>query len=169
MKDTWVISDTHFNHEAILRFNDYSGKPCRQFPNVEVMNSTMIDNWNSVVKPNDIVYHLGDVLFGHNKVEWMQENFVKLNGTKHLILGNHDNPKFLAPFFKSISLWKELPGLVLSHTPLHITTLQETHRWKDNLTNVHGHIHSNPSPEGPYKCVSVEQINYTPINVKEII
>ena len=36
------------------------------------------------------------------------------------------------------------------------------------ITNVHGHIHSNPSPEGPYKCVCVEQINYTPINIEEL-
>jgi calcineurin-like phosphoesterase family protein len=33
---------------------------------------------------------------------------------------------------------------------------------------VHGHVHSNPSPEGPYTCVSVEQINYTPIHIEEV-
>lgn len=36
------------------------------------------------------------------------------------------------------------------------------------VINVHGHIHSNPSPEGPYKCVCVEQINYTPVNIEEL-
>ena len=59
--------------------------------------------------------------------------------------------------------------MVLSHTPLHAQTLAESKRWGDPVLNVHGHIHTNPSPEGPYKCVSVEQINYTPINIEELV
>jgi len=169
MKDIWFISDTHFRHEAILGFKDYAGKTVRPFSSVDEMDEAMFTNWNSVVKPNDVVYHLGDVLFGSDKVIWLENNFDKLNGTKHLILGNHDNPKFLAPFFKSIALWKEFDGIVASHTPLHQSTLDERHRFSDNILNVHGHIHSNPSPEGPYKCVSVEQINYTPINIEELV
>jgi calcineurin-like phosphoesterase family protein len=170
MANTWVISDTHFRHEAILTFKDYAGKPPRDgFESVDHMDQVMMDNWNDTVKPEDTIYHLGDVLFGHNKVEWMEENFTKLNGTKHLILGNHDNPKFLSPFFKSISLWKDMDGLILSHAPLHPSTLAESHRFGTNpVLNVHGHIHSNPSPEGPYKCVSVEQTDYKPVNLDEL-
>ena len=48
--------------------------------------------------------------------------------------------------------------------------LPESHRFGDgSLLNVHGHIHSNPSPEGPYKCVCVEQINYTPVNIEDLL
>ena len=110
MPKTFVISDTHFNHDLILTFKDYIGKPVREFDSVEQMNECMMDNWVSVVKPEDTIIHLGDVLFGENKVDWLEANFAKLPGKKHLILGNHDNPKFLAPFFKSIKLWSELPG-----------------------------------------------------------
>lgn len=170
MKDIWVISDTHFRHEAILTFKDYAGKPPRSgFDSADHMDEVMFDNWNSVVKPKDTVYHLGDVLFGHNKDKWLSDNFNKLNGVKHLVLGNHDNPKFLAPYFRSIALWAELPGLVMSHVPLHQQTMQERHRWGEgDLLNVHGHIHSNPAPDGPYKCVCVEQINYTPVHLDEL-
>ena len=35
--------------------------------------------------------------------------------------------------------------------------------------NVHGHIHTNPSPDGPYKCVCVEQIDYTPLDIDTLI
>jgi calcineurin-like phosphoesterase family protein len=173
MADTWVISDTHFRHEAILTFKDYAGKPPRDgFDNVDHMDEHMMDMWNQTVKPEDTIYHLGDVLFGTNKEFWLAENFVKLHGKKHLILGNHDNPKFLSHYFKSISLWKDLSsdGLILSHAPLHPSTLAESHRFgTEKVLNVHGHIHSNPSPEGPYKCVSVEQINYTPVNLDELL
>jgi calcineurin-like phosphoesterase family protein len=173
MADSWVISDTHFRHAAILTFKDYAGKPPRSgFTDVDHMDEVMIDNWNSVVKPNDTVYHLGDVLFGMDKDVWLAENMPKLNGRKELVLGNHDNPKFLAPYFRSINLWVDFSeiGLVMTHTPLHPQTLNESHRFGDKgILNVHGHIHSNPSPEGPYRCVSVEQINYTPINMEELI
>jgi len=170
MKDIWLISDTHFNHSDILTFSDKIGKPVRDFSSVDTMNQCMMDNWAKVVKPNDTVYHLGDVLFGHNKVDWLQANFDKLPGKKHLVLGNHDNPKFLLPFFKSIQLWVEIGQLVLTHAPLHSQTLEERHRWGEGaVLNVHGHTHTNPSPQGPYKCVSVEQINYTPIHIEEVI
>ena len=171
MKNTWVISDTHFNHAAILTFKDYAGKPPREFDNVDQMNEAMFDNWNDVIKSTDTVYHLGYVLFGPDKVEWLENNFAKLPGKKHLIMGNHDNPKFLAPFFKSMMLWKDMSdkGLLLSHTPQHASTLAETHRFgEDPILNVHGHIHSNPSPEGPYKCVCVEQTNFAPVNLEDL-
>ena len=170
-KDVWVISDTHFNHAPILKFKDYAGLPPRgEFDNVDQMNQCMLDNWASVVKPNDTVIHCGDVLFGENKVEWLEANFAKLPGKKRLVLGNHDNVKFLAPFFKDIQLWIQMDKFILTHAPLHPTTLAESHRFDaEGMLNVHGHIHSNPSPEGPYKCVCVEQINYTPVNLEELI
>ena len=168
MADTFVISDTHFNHAGILEFKDYIGKPIRGFDNVDQMNECMLDNWNDTVKPGDTVIHCGDVLFGMNKVEWMEANFAKLPGKKRLVVGNHDNLKMLAPFFKDMQLWIDLPGVIFTHTPLHSSTLDEKHRFTETKINVHGHIHTNPSPEGPYKCVCVEQINYTPINIKDL-
>ena len=104
MTKTFVISDTHFNHAPILEFKDYIGKPVRDFDSVDQMNEAMMDNWVSVVGPNDTVIHCGDVLFGMDKVEWMTANFNKLPGKKRLVVGNHDNVKMLAPFFKDIQL-----------------------------------------------------------------
>lgn len=169
MKDIWLISDTHFNHSKILEFNGYDGKPVRNFASVAEMNQCMLDNWNDVVKPNDSVIHCGDVLFGPDKVDWLNANFAKLPGKKRLVLGNHDNVKFLAPFFKDIQLWIQKDNIIFTHTPLHPSTLAEAHRFGDSdVLNVHGHIHSNPSPEGPYKCVCVEQINFAPVNIEDL-
>ena len=169
-KDIWLISDTHFNHSKILEFTQ-GGRSIRPFSNVDEMNQVMLDNWASTVKPEDTIIHLGDVLFGLDKVDWLEKNFAKLPGKKRLVLGNHDNVKHLAPFFKDIQLWIELPGIICTHTPLHASTLEERHRWGDKGPgiNAHGHIHSNPSPAGPYKCVCVEQINFTPIHIDEVL
>ena len=174
-RDIWVISDTHFDHANILTFSDREGRPTRgdRFTDVEDMNEQMIANWNSVVKPGDKVYHLGDVLFGTRKQEWMDKNFPRLNGQKRLIVGNHDNIKFMAAggWWGKIDLWRMFPefGLLLTHVPVHNSTLGESHRFGDGpMTNVHGHIHQNPSPTPNHRCVSVEQINYTPINIEEL-
>lgn len=56
---------------------------------MDEMNETMIDIWNKKVKPNDIVYHLGDVGFGD--VNWINNIFDRLNGKEfRLLVGNHD-------------------------------------------------------------------------------
>ena len=59
-KHIFFTSDTHFDHKNILRFCN------RPWETVEEMNQGLIDNWNSVVGPDDIVFHLGDVSFGGN-------------------------------------------------------------------------------------------------------
>lgn len=177
MSDTWIISDTHFNHEKLLYFRSQSGKLIREFDTVEQMNEHMIECWNSVVKPDDTVWHLGDVVFGDDRMLWMDNHWHKLNGVKKLIVGNHDRLPDLCLYFEETRLWLIDTDLriLLSHVPVH-QTCAHMFGSKDNgilknplpLLNVHGHIHENPSPPGPYQCVSVEHINYTPINVDQL-
>lgn len=178
-RDIWVISDTHFRHSNILKFKDSAtGELVRPgFSDVDEMDEHMIERWNSVVKQGDIVYHLGDVVMGDK--EWFKQNWPRLNGSKRLIVGNHDDIKFLASggFFKKVQMWRMFPefGLMLSHVPLHPSNLLRLRDkggiWPDeceNLLNVHGHIHQNKSPDGPYENVSVEAINYTPVNIEDL-
>lgn len=166
-RNIWVTSDTHFNHENILNFKDSKGNPVRPFGSVKEMNEVMVENWNSVVKPGDKVYHLGDVFFGLK--DEFKKLWPKLNGSKRLIVGNHDDIKFLSSggFFQKASMWRVFSefGLLLTHTPQHQSALTGK---RNGLLNVHGHIHQNPSPDGPYKCVCVEQTNYTPVNLEEL-
>ena len=87
-QNLFFTSDTHFSHTNII-------KHCfRPFKTEQDMDERLIHNWNSVVKPNDIVFHLGDFLFynGGNRVTTeVTEAYLKvLNGHKHLIMGNHD-------------------------------------------------------------------------------
>ena len=79
----FFTSDTHFNHEAILRFCD------RPFTSIQEHDKVLIDNWNSVVGPEDTVFHLGDFCFG-GFPKW-KEIREQLNGHIILIVGNHDD------------------------------------------------------------------------------
>lgn len=169
-RDIWFISDTHFNHENILNFKDSSGEIIRNFSCVEEMNVHIAECWNSVVKKGDKVYHLGDVFFG-NKEEF-KAFWPRLNGSKRLVVGNHDDVKFLSSggFFQKVYESRTFGefGFLASHRPLHQSGLKRYGRDTEYFLNVHGHIHHNKSPEGPYLNVSVEALNYTPINLDEV-
>jgi len=162
MKRFFVISDTHFSHEKILTFTDNFGGKLRDFHNIEEMDECIIDNWNSVVRNEDEVYHLGDVGFNRNKLRLI---LPRLNGKKVLVKGNHDrfSKGFYSEFFADIRAVSRMDGIVMSHIPIHPACLS---RWG---TNVHGHLHSNHIVNGPYVNVCVEQINYTPKDLEEII
>jgi calcineurin-like phosphoesterase family protein len=172
-KNIWVISDTHWQHSNILNFTDSkTGNLVRpQFSSVEEMNEVMIQRWNEVVRPGDKVYHLGDVVMGNDQENWMKRNWPRLMGQKRLICGNHDNIKMLSSggFFAKVALWRVFSefGLILSHIPLHESSLVRGSKGQQ-MVNVHGHIHSNPSPPGPYRCVCVEQTDYRPVNIEEL-
>lgn len=79
----FFTSDLHFSHNNIIEYYD------RPYESIEEMNDAIINQWNSQVNPSDDVYFLGD--FGINKKKAIDAELVnKLNGTKYIILGNHD-------------------------------------------------------------------------------
>lgn len=77
----WFTSDTHFGHKNVLK---YCGRP---FKTVEEMDEALIANWNAIVKPDDVIYHLGDVAMS---IKAVKRVLPRLNGHKILIVGNHD-------------------------------------------------------------------------------
>lgn len=163
--DKWFISDTHFFHDNILTFKDDAGELIRKFPSIEDMHEYMVEKWNSVVKDNDYVYHLGDVTFQYNgKFNVLMR---RLNGDKRLVVGNHDklfNPALAANFAK-MSLWKGFKegNFTCSHIP------QRLEKLRDGAFNVHGHTHQNNEKDPHYINVSVEVRDYTPVHYDTIL
>lgn len=82
----FVGSDHHFNHDNIIIHAK------RPFANVTEMNEHMIRVWNNIVGPEDIMFCLGDFAFRPKNESHItyDELGARLNGTKHLIIGNHD-------------------------------------------------------------------------------
>lgn len=162
MSNTWVTSDHHFGHANILKFVGQDGKPFRHDTDVHAMDEALVDAWNSVVKPEDTVYHLGDVAFANN-LHYVSQ----LNGLKHLALGNHDRfrmTEYYAVGFLSVrGSFKRNRNILMSHFPIHISSIPR------GAIQIHGHIHEKPSPKGPYFNVSVERNAYRPFNLDEIL
>ena len=75
-------SDGHWGHNNILRYC-----PDRPWKTVEEMNEGLINNWNSVVTQDDVVYYIGDFSMAFRPVETITK---RLLGEKHLLVGNHD-------------------------------------------------------------------------------
>jgi calcineurin-like phosphoesterase family protein len=157
----YVISDLHLFHNKVI---EYCNRP---FSNVAVMHDVIIGNWNSVVNDDDIVYNLGDVTFaGFRDTKLIMD---QLNGMKYLIRGNHDrghtntwfkNVGFL-DVYDELQLEINLVNVLLTHKPTS----------RVNFINVHGHLHNSITTldSSTFKCVSVECVNYTPVNIELLL
>ena len=160
--ERYFIGDTHFGHDAVYRFTHSDGSRVRDFAdNSEDGDAIMVERWNKVVKPNDRVYHLGDVAFPRRKLVLLDQ----LNGNKILIKGNHDQfaVKDYMKYFKDIRGAFELYKMMLTHIPIHPQQLERFD------ANIHGHIHDRTMGDRRYINVSVEMLNATPISLDEVL
>lgn len=168
----YLTSDLHFNHANILKYEPVS----RPFATIPDMNEAIIANWNSVVKPEDTVYVLGDLSMGEvkNAVELIK----RLNGKIILIRGNHDTPKRIA-VYQELGIevhdifYMPYKGrfFVMCHFPIASEEfLQMVRQDNSEVVCLYGHVHSN-APTG-YKDgtfhVGLDTNNLTPISLDDI-
>jgi calcineurin-like phosphoesterase family protein len=164
MVKIYVISDTHFGHENSIKWLDSNGNKLRPFNTIDELNNTIITNWNNTVTEQDHVYHLGDVVINKKYLELVKQ----LKGHKRLVSGNHEifsTQLYINCGFKEIYGVRVFPGLkcILSHIPIHPDCI------KEGWINCTGHLHSNTLADRRYINVSVEQINYTPVLLEDIL
>jgi hypothetical protein len=143
------------------------------------MDEALVANWNSVVKPNDKVYHLGDVVINKKALKTLG----RLNGDKVLIRGNHDifDDADYLQYFRSLRGYHVMNGCILSHIPVHPDSLGRFG------TNIHGHLHTNrvkkargvdaktgqvlysDALDTRYYSVCVELHNFTPVLFEDVL
>ena len=175
MGEIYFTSDTHFCHNQGFLYAP------RGFTNVDDMNEAIIENWNKVVKPGDIVYHLGDTMLNNN-VHGL-ECFKRLNGQIFLIYGNHDTDA------RKNLLFTELPGKMLggwyawlikygklsiymSHYPTLTANYDEKH-FSQHVLSLHGHTHQQTNflqLDNPFLYhVGMDSHNCTPVHIDEVL
>lgn len=157
----FVISDLHLGHANILK---HSGA-LRGGTTGEEHDQWIIDQWNSVVTKQDLVFVLGDVAMNRDALKLVK----KLKGTKHLAKGNHD--------IESLNHYQEYFGQIygihnyrrvfwMTHAPVHPGSLR-------GLFNLHGHTHQNKvmlddKPDPRYINVCVESSYGVPQDLDEL-
>jgi calcineurin-like phosphoesterase family protein len=138
----------------------------RPWDTPEEMDEEMITLWNETVKPNDKVYHLGDVVINRKALSTLY----RLNGDKVLIKGNHDIFKLedYTLHFRDIRGYHVMNNIILSHIPVHPES-------KGRFSaNIHGHTHANRVKvngiiDPYYHSVCVEQTGYRPILFEQVL
>lgn len=167
----FFTSDTHFGHERII---ELEGRP---FDSVESMNEALIDNWNSVVRDGDTVWHLGDAVMG-SFAENVQA-LGRLNGMIQLVPGNHDRVSSVyhakpaaRERFRQMYIdqgvrirdeWVSLTHIDLSHFPFTDDRFPEMCPVDDGQWLLHGHVHSEWRVNGRQINVGVDVWDYTPV------
>lgn len=145
----YVCADMHLRH--------YNNALRRGFKSCEEHDDLIIKNWNSIVRPSDIVYVLGDLTM-EKKSPYPILN--ELNGIKYVALGNHEKRQDvneLLKYVNGVASCFEIKGSILTHIPIHPCEL------KRYRSNIHGHLHEKTVGEKGYFCVSMEHIDYKPI------
>ena len=164
---TYLISDTHFgdNEKGIINFER------RPFQSRMDMIDKLVEYWNSIVGPEDRVYHLGDVFWGMTDEE-RKLVISRLNGEKYLVMGNHDMDR-TTEYWRSLGFKEayDVPVIlnnfvILSHEPLYMVD--------GPYVNIFGHVHGNKAYKDLSEtsfCVCVERdtMNYRPISLSEIL
>ncbi len=154
-KPPFFTSDHHFGHkEAIAVFK-------RPFPGLDDMHTALINYWNEVVQPSDVVYHLGDFGFGYGFLFRfkLKRMFRALNGYKILVIGNHDLDVTLdLPWTDKM---KEETTRIQGQTihMSHHVVRKKYH--KEGVKYFHGHAHGRSAPG---LDVGVDCWNYHPIS-----
>jgi len=152
MTKTFITSDLHFGHKNILKFCAKT----RPYASIDEMDEAMIREWNTSVDFDDTVYILGDI--SYREPSHTARIFDRLQGTKILISGNHDEKalkdKFFRNCFKEIHNYLEITvdkrKIVMFHYP--IAEWNAMHR---GSLHFYGHLHGSTSGLEEFRAVDV--------------
>lgn len=159
----YVTADHHFGHANIIK---YCSRP---FESVEKMTEVMVERWNGVVGPDDVVWHLGD--FALMKAAQVIDVGRRLTGKKFLLRGNHDHA--CARVYQDAGFELLARGearrehkVNLSHRPPTSDELATAYGpW------LHGHVHGSggeASKSGRVIDVGVDLWGFTPVALDDL-
>ena len=185
----FATSDSHFGHINIIKYAE------RPFSDVAQMDAEMVRRWNTVVRPTDVVVHLGDLALG--QLDRTLPRTAGLNGTRYLIPGNHDRVSSVNQGGRNIERFRaayedagwtildevveaELGGhrLLLSHFPYVVDSHDKSGEGVDRYSNVrpvdiglplvHGHVHQAFARRGHEFNAGVDIHHFAPVSAKVI-
>lgn len=166
MGRVFFTGDTHFGHANIVK-PTFGTSRSGFAATIEEHDERLVDNWNAVVQRDDQVFHLGDFQY-RCKPGPAAKIFARLNGNKHLIIGNHDDAATLAlPWSSRPELIRTVSvdgrRLVLCHYGLR--TWQELQR---GALHLYGHSHGKLPGTRQSQDVGVDCFAFTPVTLEQV-
>lgn len=174
MAEIFLTSDLHMMHSK-----EFLWRP-RGFNSTEEMCEAIVERWNSIVKPEDTVWNLGDIAL--SDVDAAIPYLQVLNGNQIWILGNHDTLNKIekvitaCPHIQLLGTPRDSYATViksgkwsfyLSHYP---TLTGNREEWR-RVANLCGHSHTKDKWQDWDKmCYHVEMDahNCYPVNIEQI-
>ncbi len=159
MSKVFFIGDTHFGHANIIKYCK------RPFSSAQEMDEMLIKYWNETVELSDTVYHVGDFAFDSHPEKYLS----RLNGTKHLIKGNHDRQPSIKQGWASINDYREIRVegqiIILLHYAMRVWNKSHKGSWM-----FYGHSHGTLSDDHNALSIDVgaDNHNYRPISFNEV-
>jgi len=154
-KKIFFTSDWHIGHAQSIEFDK------RPFKDLNHMHRVLINTYNSTVPENGLCYFLGDVGLAGKGI--LSKVISELNGTKVLVIGNHDkgvNAMYNMGFdvvVQGLVLYVADARVTVSHCPLRGVRREYTQgmRGSSEIENWHGelrkkHARLTFSDEGQY-------------------
>ena len=130
----------HFGHENVIRLCK------RPFSNIEEMNTTLINNYNAVVREDDEVYFFGDVAY-RCSANWITNIMRRLNKSRrYLLVGNHDFKNLKDPSFAMCFDWVKDYHELNYNKKLYVMSHYPFASWRSSSHGsvmLHGHCHGN--------------------------
>ena len=163
--EPYFTSDTHFGHTNILKHDN------RPWTTIDEHDQALIDNWNRVVQPGSVVYHLGDVAW-HKQGARLDYILSSLHGTLILIKGNHDrsNKHVLKHSrWSKVCEYEEITvgdqKIILFHYRMVVWNQSHYGSWA-----LHGHSHGSLPVNYQAKTIDVGTMcwGYTPISFSQV-
>jgi calcineurin-like phosphoesterase family protein len=153
----FFTSDTHFHDSRVLRIDR------RPFGSLAEHDESLIARWNETVAPDDEVWHLGD--FARADADEIALLLSRLNGRKHLIIGNNDPVETIASQdWESTQHYAELSVegrlLILCHYPF-----RTWNQMGKKSINLHGHSHGKLKPVTRQYDIGVDARDYRPVTL----
>jgi len=168
----WFTSDQHYGHANIIK---YCGRP---YSNTQEMELDLIAKFNAVVKPEDVVWHLGDFAMNEDVVPQI---LPRLLGQHRLVAGNHDKchsknkksteavKRYLGYGFKEVVEIAELHPFKLCHIPYGDSrypgsSIPDTGDWL-----LCGHIHEQWKLKDKMINVGVDVWGMSPVSLETLV
>lgn len=162
MQKVMVFSDAHFGHKNILKFR-------KGFSSIQEHDELIMENILSGVNKHDTLWLLGDMFFDRESLENMGQRIVDHCPQTHLVLGNHDtdsatraqNVRAMTDMFQAVYGMKSKYGFWMTHCPMHPNETR-------GKVNIHGHVHYQTIHDPNYFNAAGENINFRPVDIRDI-
>ena len=168
----FIFADSHFNHDKIRKYCN------RPFKNIDLMNKTLIKNWNSLINEKDLVIILGDFILDYGGSKSVKDILKQLNkSTRILVKGNHDRKTYSYYRDNGIDFvcerfeWKYAGKKILFiHDPNKVRKTE--YKYYDLV--IHGHTHQNDFTKYNSRSkihfinMSCDKTNYRPVFLNSI-